>query len=177
MLIKKSADVGRAVTNLLEEEGMTNGQMAFDLNVSTQLVSHYKHDRRPMQQDVGKQAIQIYNDNPEFVGDLLHEFSGGYTSPVFRGKAIERHRLAVEANAEREIKEALQKIEEVCLAKPPAVTTAEEKESIESMMDELVEARAFIDNLIMMLEKEYNISIMQRIKRLIPKWKSKGWLA
>ncbi|KIL73727.1 hypothetical protein [Bacillus badius] len=175
-MIKKSADVGRAVTSLLEEEGMTNGQMAFDLNVSAQLISHYKHDRRPMQQDIAKDSLEIYHDSPEYRGDLLHNFSHGYTSPVFRGKAIERHRLAIEANAEREIKEALQKIEEVCLAKPPGAATAEERESIEKLMDELVEARAFIDNLVMMLEKEYNIPIMKRIQRLLPKWKSKGWI-
>lgn len=176
-MIKKSADVGTAVTNLLEEEGMTNEQMAMDLNVSKQMVSHYKHNRRPMQQDIARQSIRVYSDSPEYLGELLYEFSDGYTSPVLKGPAIERHRLAIEANAEREIKEALQKIEEVCLAKPPGVTTAEERESIEKLMDELVEARAFIDNLVMMLEKEYNISIMKRIKRLIPRWKARGWMA
>ncbi|RJS60148.1 helix-turn-helix transcriptional regulator [Bacillus sp. PK3_68] len=175
-MIKKSADVGSAVTSLLEEEGMTNGQMAFDLNVSPQLISHYKTDRRPMQQDIAKQSIEVYGDSPEFRSELLYEFSNGYTSPVLKGPTIERHRLAMEANAEREIKEALQKIEEVCLAKPPGVTTAEERENIEKLVDELVEARAFIDNLVMMLEREYNIPIMKRIQRLLPKWKAKGWI-
>ncbi|RJS59174.1 helix-turn-helix transcriptional regulator [Bacillus sp. PK3_68] len=176
MTIKPSAEVGEAVRNLLIEEDMTNEQMALDLNISKQLVSHYKNDRRKMQRDIAKQSIRVYEDSPEYIGELLYEFSDGYTSPVLKGPAIERHRLALEANAEREITEALNKIQTVCLAKPPNIIDEHEKEGIAQMMDELLEARAFIDNLNMMLEKEYGIPIKKRIKKLLPQWKAKGWL-
>ncbi|MED0668183.1 helix-turn-helix transcriptional regulator [Bacillus badius] len=100
MPIKPSAKVGEAIRHLLAEKDMINEQMADDLNISKQLVSHYKNDRRTMQQDIAKQSIRVYEDSPEYIGELLYKFSDGYTSPVLKGPAIERHRLALKAHAE-----------------------------------------------------------------------------
>ncbi|MFL0365340.1 hypothetical protein ACH0BF_20240 [Pseudobacillus sp. 179-B 2D1 NHS] len=176
MVLKQAAEVGDAVKALLTEEELTVEQMSMDLNISKQLGSHIKNDRRRMQQDIAKQSIRVYEDSPEYIGELLYEFSDGYTSPVLKGPAIERHRLAVEANAERELSEALEKIRTVCLAKPPSIVDENEKEGIAQLMDELLEARAFIDNLNMMLEKDYGIPIKKRIRKLLPQWKAKGWI-
>lgn len=176
MVVKKSANVGPIIERMLSDEELSVNQIAFDLDVSPQMASHLKNNRRTMQQDIAKHSIKVYHDSPEYIGDILHEFSDGYTSPVLRGESIERTRLAMEACAERELTEALNMIRDVCLAKPPGVITAIERESIEKMMDELLDARTFIDNLNMLLEKEYGISIKKRIKGLMPQWKAKGWI-
>ncbi|OHX52046.1 hypothetical protein [Planococcus faecalis] len=68
-------------------------------------------------------------------------------------------------------------IKKVCLAKPPSTLDAYEKESVLTMMDELLDARIHIDNLLMQVQIEYKVSIKERIKSLIPRWKAKGWLA
>lgn len=175
MTIKRSAFVGKAINRLIESDETNGDQMAMNLNVSPQLVSHMKTGRRTMQADIAQDSIAIH-DNPEHSMDLLWEFSSYFTSPVLRGKFIEQHRLAIEANAKREIEEALEMIKNICLAKPPSMLDANEKEGVRGMMDELIEARVHIDNLLKQMQVEYKISVKERIKALIPRWKAKGWL-
>lgn len=175
MQLKSSAHVGKAISHLAKAEELSGEQMALDLNVSPQLISHMKTERRTMQADIAQESINLY-DNPTYAMDILYEFSNGMTSPVLRGKNIEQHRLAFSANAKREIEEGLDKIKQVCLAKPPSSLDQNERESVKSMMDELLDARIHIDNLLMQVQIEYKISIKDRIKSLIPQWKAKGWL-
>ena len=94
--MKKSAKVGHALERLMHSEELSGGRLAEDLNISRQLGSHMKLDRRNMQQDIAQASFSTY-DNPEYIADVLHEFSEGYTSPVFRGKHIEQHRLSLES--------------------------------------------------------------------------------
>ena len=175
MKIKRSALVGKAINRLVSAEEISGEQLALNLNVSPQLVSHIKNERRTMQADIAQDSIALY-DSPEYIMDILWEFSSQYTSPVLRGKSMDQHRLAIEANAKREIERALEMIQTICLAKPPEVLDANEREGVKSMMDELIEARIHIDNLLKQLQVEYKISIKDRIKSLIPRWKAKGWL-
>lgn len=175
MKIRRSANTGKAINRLIEGEGITGEQIAMDLNVSSQLVSHMKKERRTMQADIAKDSIALY-DNPEYTMDILYEFSDGMTSPVLRGKNIEHHRLAFSAHAKREIEESLEMIKKVCLAKPPNSLDCIEKESVKNLMDELLDARIHIDNLLMQVQIEYKLSIKERVKSLIPRWKAKGWL-
>jgi hypothetical protein len=176
MTIKTAANMGDAVARLMESEELNGDQLAFDLNISRQLGSHMKKDRRKMQQDIAKASIQTY-DNPEFIHDVLHEFSEGYTSPVLRGKNIEQHRLSIESYTIIELQEAINKMQEVCLAKPPSIISKEEKQEIRNLMEELLDGKVFIDNLLIQLQKDYQISIKDCIRGLMPRWISRGWLA
>lgn len=175
MEIKKSVLAGGAVERLLATSEMSGEQLAVDLNISAQHGSNIKTGRRTMQSDLAQDSIAMY-DNPEYSMDILWEFSSHFTSPVLRGKSMEQHRLAIEANTKREIERALEMIQKICLAKPPEVLDDLEREGVISMMDELIEARVHIDNLLKQLQVEYKISIKDRIKSLIPRWIAKGWL-
>lgn len=175
MDLKNSALVGGAINHLTSSEELTGEQFARDLNVSPQLVSHMKTGRRKMQADIAQESIEHY-DNPFYAMDILYAFSDGYTSPVLRGKSIEQHRLAFWANTKREIEEGLEELKRVCLAKPPSQMNQLEMESVRTMVDELIESRIHIDNFLMSVQKEYKVSIKDRIKTLIPRWKAKGWL-
>ncbi|WP_313891153.1 XRE family transcriptional regulator [Psychrobacillus sp.] len=174
--MKKSAFVGPAVERLLASEEMKGERLAADLNISQQLGSHIKNDKRKMQEDIARASINLY-DNPEYANDILFEFSGGYTSPVFRGKSIEQHRLSIESYTLIELKEAIKKLEDVCLAKPPSTITSIERQEIKNLMEELLDGRAFIDNLLIQLQKDYRISVKECIRGLLPRWMAKGWLA
>ncbi|MEK4030860.1 hypothetical protein MKZ02_20280 [Pseudobacillus sp. FSL P4-0506] len=175
MVIKKAAYVGRAVKTLLEEEAVTIESMSADLNISSQMGSHIKNNRRRMQQGVAKHSLQVYEDSPEYMLDLLYEFSDGFTSPVFRGETMEQHRLAMRDHTAISLKQTLDVLQKVSLAKKPEATNAKERESVEKLIDQLIEARCFIDNLNVALEKEYGISVKKRAKKLLPKWKMEGW--
>jgi transcriptional regulator with XRE-family HTH domain len=176
MSIKKSVFAGPAVERLLASNDLSGEQLAMDLNISSQHGSNIKNNRRTMQADIAQESITLY-DNPEYTMDILYEFSGGLTSPVLRGKNIEQHRLAFSANAERELTEGLEMIKKICLAKPPSSLDSSERENVKNLMDELLDARIHIDNLLMQIQVEYKLSIKERIKSLLPQWKMKGWLA
>ncbi len=176
MDIKKSAKVGQAVERLMKSEELDGSQLAFDLNISRQHGSHMKTGRRNMPQDIAQASINIY-DNPEYISEIIYEFSNGYTPPVFRGKNLERHRLAIEQMTISEMEEAIMTMRAVCLVKPPQQLDKKELEDVAKLMDEILDARSFIDNLLIQLQNEYNISIKKRIRECIPRWKSRGWLA
>lgn len=167
--------IGGALRKLREAEELTQEQLAFDLNVSKQLVSHIENGRRKMQEDIARAALTTY-DCPEVATELIYEFSGGYTSPLLSGKAIERHRLALEEFAIQETKEAIKILDEVSLIKPPGETTKEERERIAQVIDELIDAEAAINNLKAVLAKEYRISLKKRYEGRKPVWKAKGWI-
>ncbi|MCU9614123.1 helix-turn-helix transcriptional regulator [Caldibacillus lycopersici] len=167
--------IGEALRHLRGEEELTQEQLAFDLNVSKQMVSHMETGRRKMQKDIAKAALSTY-DVPEVAIELIYEFSGGYTSPLFNGKAIERHRLALEEFAIRESKEAIRILEEVSFIKPPGETTSDERERVGRVIDELIDAEAAINNLKAILAKEYKISLKKRYDLRKPYWKAKGWI-
>lgn len=173
--LKKSILAGPAIERLLETEDISGEQLAMDLNISSQHGSNIKQGRRNLQADIARESINLY-DNPSYTMDILYEFSDGYTSPVLRGKNIEHHRLSFAANAVREVGEGLSMIQNICLAKPPGMLDTNELQEIQNTADELIEARVFLDNLLMQLQVEYKISIKDRIKNLIPRWKAKGWL-
>lgn len=174
-MIEKSAKVGTAIQQLEKSEELTNDQLAFDLNVSTQMVSHMKNNRRVMQQDVAKTSLATY-DNPEYIATIIREFSGGYTNPPLTGKNIERHRLSLAALAAKEMSEAVQALKNIALVKPPETLEQSEKEMISQIYDEIHEASIFADNLLMQFEREYGISKKKRIKLNTPRWKARGWL-
>lgn len=174
-MIQKSAKVGKAIQLLEEKEELSNEQISFDLNVSPQMVSHMKNDRRVMQQDVAKKSIATY-DNPEYIATIIREFSGGLTTPVLQGKNIERHRLSLAASAVKEMSEAIQSLKNIMLVKPPESLETNEKQEIERIYDEIHEATIFGENLLMQFEHDYHISKKKRIKLNTPRWKARGWV-
>ncbi|MED1201981.1 hypothetical protein [Heyndrickxia acidicola] len=173
--MRESAFVGGAIKTLQIQEELFQEQMAFDLNVSPQLISHMKNNRRKMQQDVAKQSLLTY-DNPIYSMQILYEFSNGMTPPVLSGKSVERHRLAIEELAINEAREAIQILDEVSLVKPPAETNKEERERIGQVIDEISDAIMALTNLKAILGEEYNISLKQRSEKRLPVWKAKGWI-
>lgn len=175
MEIKSAAFVGTAISTMLEQENKMVQQMALDLNVSQQLGSHLKNNRRKLRQEDAETTIRMY-DNPEYAFDILFEFSSGFTSPVLRGKNIDKHRLAVEECTQREMLEALDLMKKVSLAKPPSSIDENERCEITSLVDELLEARIFLDNLLIQMQNEYGVSIKERIKNAMPRMKAKGWI-
>jgi len=174
-LIKKSAYAGEAIQTLQREEGIDGVQLAMDLKISPQLVSNIKHNHRRMHADIAKESLEIY-DSPEYALDILYEFSDGYTAPRLTGRAIEKHRLALEEFTIQQVREVIRILEEVSLVKPPGETTAEERERIKEIIYELLDAEAAIANLKAILADEYQISMKECIRARKPYWKAKGWI-
>ncbi|MGE7623557.1 hypothetical protein ACQKMD_10980 [Viridibacillus sp. NPDC096237] len=174
-MLEKSADASKALQNLIENENLTNEQLALDIKLSPQMVSHLKNGRRAMQRDIAQSSIQTY-ENSEYMADLMRAFTSGLTTPVLRGKNIERHRLSLAANAVREMNEAIQAAQNIILTKPPGALDKNEMQEVEAIYDEVLEATIFAENLLMQLENDYGISRKKRIRLNEPRWKARGWL-
>lgn len=172
MPIKRSADVGKALGRLLESEQANHDQLAFDFNVSPQMISHMKQGRRKMQEDIAKESIALY-DNPEYILDILYEFSSGFTSPVLRGKQIEQNRLALAVHAKREMALAITLMESSGLELPPSTA---DREAIQELASQLITVRVVSDNFLKQLQVEYKVSVREQLKRLARKWLAVGWM-
>lgn len=130
MDIKKSINTGAIVERLIEEEGVSVNQLSFDIGLSPQMGSHIKNDRRPLQRDIAERAINVFDNCPAFVMDLIFEFSSGFSAPVLRGKAIEQHRLSFKHFLLREWTDVYGRIrsEDFNWCKLPNEVTKEEKD-------------------------------------------------
>lgn len=167
--------VGEAVERLLEDEQIQGVQLAWELNVSEQLVSHYKNNRRKMQPEIAEHSIKRM-DNPFYIMEILHKFSDYCSPPVFRGRSVEEHRLAFEEVTITEAYEAIETLEEVSFVKSPKLVTKEERQRIKDTIGELLDIEAWARNLAAILCSEYQISWKEAYKTRIPNWKAKGWM-
>ena len=174
-MFEKSADASKALQNFLDNEKLTNEQLAMELNVSPSMISHLKNGRRPMQQDIAQASINMF-ENSEYMADLMRAFTSGLTTPVLRGKNIERHRMALAANAVKEMLEAIEAVKKMVLVKPPGTLDKNELQEIETIYDEMLEATIFSENFLMQLENDYGISRKKRVRINEPRWKARGWL-
>lgn len=172
MPIKRSANTGSAIERLLVSENAHQEQLSFDLSLSTQMISHMKNDRRKMQDDIAKESIALY-DNPEYILDILYEFSSGFTSPVLRGKQIEQNRLALAVHAKREMALAITLMESSGLELPPSTA---DREAIQELASQLITVRVVSDNFLKQLQVEYKVSVREQLKRLARKWLAVGWM-
>jgi len=174
-MLEKSADASKALQNLIENENVTNEQLAIDFKLSPQMVSHLKNGRRPMQRDIAQASIQAF-ENSEYTADLMRAFTSGLTTPVLRGKNIERHRMSLAANAVKEMLEAIEAVKKMVLVKPPGTLDKDELQEVETIYDEMLEATIFSENFLMQLENDYGISRKKRVRINEPRWKARGWL-
>lgn len=174
-MFEKSADASKALQNLIENENLTNEQLALDINLSPQMVSHLKNGRRRMQRDIAQASIQAF-ENSEYTADLMRAFTSGLTTPVLRGKNIERHRMSLAANAVKEMLEAIEAVKKMVLVKPPGTLDKDELLEVENIYDEMLEATIFSENFLMQLENDYGISRKKRVRINEPSWKARGWL-
>ncbi|MCM3789465.1 hypothetical protein M3221_13750 [Domibacillus indicus] len=178
MDIKKSINAGEIFERLIEEEGVSVNQLSFDIGVSPQMGSHIKNDRRPLQRDIAKRAINVFNDCPAFVMDLIFEFSNGFTSPVLRGKAIEQHRLSFKHFLLKEWTDVYGRInsEEFDWCKPPNEASKAEKDWLKDLIIELNEMEMAAANFRRHLHEAYLINPKQVRDETLTRIKAKGWV-
>lgn len=178
MDIKKSVHAGKMLERMIEEEGVTVNQIAFDLGVSPQLASHIKNNRRAIQRDIAERAINVFNDCPAFVMDLIFEFSSGFTSPVLRGKAIEQHRLSFKHFLLKEWTDVYGRIgsDDFDWCKPPDEVSKEEKAWVKDLIIELNEMEMAVANFKRHLYEAYLINPKQVRDETMVRIKAKGWV-
>ena len=168
---------GQAVQKAREEAGVTQDQISLDLFHSRQMQSHIETGKRKPQKDTAKRYVDEL-DCPYLVMETKCEYTNGLSSPVFEGRAIDKHRMSLLSLAETELIVMKKHIDEAmdALRMPPEHSSEEERKRIESAVIEIVEARACLENLEARLIVRFKLSIKKIYRTLKARWKSKKWI-
>ena len=167
--------IGMALKEMRKSEGLTQGQLAIELNLSKSMVCEIENGNRKLNPDIASHSLKKI-DNPNYALDVLHLFSDGFTAPRLNGKSVEYHRLALEEFAMREMEEAVQILKDVSLVKPPQESDLEELERIEDVVGELEDAALAIRNLQAILATEYQLPLKELKKNRSKIHKERGWI-
>ncbi|WP_121615250.1 helix-turn-helix transcriptional regulator [Virgibacillus halodenitrificans] len=166
--------VGKSIKGLRKRQDLTQENMASDLHVSKQLVSHMENNRRTMSEELIKSSVSFYSD-AAYGFEMARETARDYITPLTNGgKAVEWHRLALEEVFKREATEAINRFNEVSLVKPPQYVDEEEKSQIIEGIKELLDVQASINSFLVGLEQEYNVCVKDCMRSRLPEWKAKG---
>ncbi|MGE7838036.1 helix-turn-helix domain-containing protein [Viridibacillus arvi] len=131
-------------------------QLAIDVNVSRETISKYENGRSKLPADIGRAFTKKY-DNPKFAITLRNEYTG--TGPRWLdGPNVDLHRSSVKEKTIEEMREALDKLEQLSLAKPLCKINGFEKQDIETTLEELVELQTALDHMVAVVCMEADIS-------------------
>lgn len=169
-------DLGKSFRDMRLRQELTQENVASDLHISKQLVSHIETNRRNMSDELVKDSAKFYND-AIYGFEVAREFATDYITPlVTANKAIEMHRLALEEVFKQQATEAIDIFNEVSLVKNPEFVTENELEQIKIGVKELLDVQAILNSFLALLEQEYGISIKQCMRKRVPTWKAMGWI-
>lgn len=172
MLKVSNQKVGVLIKEMRSKQ--TQEQLAMDLNVARETVSKYENGRSRVPADISRSLMERY-DNPRFAITIRNEYTS--TGPVWLdGPNVDLHRSSVKEKVLEEMKEALDKIEGFCMAKPLNRLQHFEFQAMESLIDESVEAITALEHMIAVICLEANISYREVWHRHYNFLASKGYI-
>lgn len=146
--------VGEMVKELRGEK--TQVSFGLDLSLTRETVSKYENGRSKVPSDIARALVDKYDD-PKFAITVKNEYTG--TGPRWLdGPNVDLHRSSVKEKTLEELKEALEKLENFCFSKPLTKLQPFEKQSLEIVLDELVEAQTALDHMVAVVCQEAEIS-------------------
>lgn len=146
--------VGEMVKEMRGEQ--TQVSFGLDLNLTRETVSKYENGRSKVPSDISRELVNKF-DNPKFAITVRQEYTG--TGPIWLdGPNVDLHRSSVKEKTIEELKEALVKLNDFCFSKPLKNLQSFEKQALESVLNELVEAQTALDHMVAVVCEEATIS-------------------
>lgn len=173
--MKKAINAQKPLTQLIEDEKIPDTQLAVELNYSNSAISRIKVGDRAMSQETAKESMLIH-DNAKYIAGITHEFTDGFTPPVLDGTGFDMHRLVLLNQFKNQEKEVYALLQQVDFSKMPSEIDEKNLKDITDVMDGLLTLRFFLENSVIQLQQDYEISIKKRMRALMLHWKMKGWL-
>jgi len=134
----------------------TQLSLGLDINLTRETVSKYENGRSKIPSDISNTLMKKY-DNPRFAMVIRNEFT--HTGAVWLdGPNVDLHRSSVKEKVLEEMNEALEKLNNFCMAKPLARLKHFEYQALESVLEELVEVQTAIEHMVVVVCEEANIS-------------------
>jgi len=157
--------------------GWSQENVANDLNFSRQMIQMVEAGKRRLnEQDAARLARKL--DDGQFKLAMSRRITGGMSAPYLNG--IDNHRLACVMKLTEELQEAIdiiaQNMRLLIRAQSAEDLRPGERELLEEMMLEVVEAITAAENALARLSKTYNISLADLWDRHEAKLIEKGYL-
>ncbi|QRG68563.1 XRE family transcriptional regulator [Brevibacillus choshinensis] len=167
---------GQQLGQALMEAGITQLSFSFDAHVSPESVSAYKNGRAVAPPDVKSKSILI-TDNPFLAMAAADESTAGTSPGIMDGDRIEVNRHTVLDRTEHEMLELLkviQRAEERIISAPPRSLTPQERQEIETLIQETLDVVTASTNLAAILCREYKVSWIKQWAIHKSKWMRNG---
>lgn len=169
----KHNKVGQALKEIRGDK--TQQQFAFDMGVVRETISKYENGRAPIPQDISKKIVAKYDD-PKFAMTIRNAYTG--TGPVWLdGENVDLHRSSVKEKTIEELQEALEHILKTCLAKPLKAIKLFERQEVENMLIEAVDAITALDHFVAVVCTEAKISYTEIWQKHYRKLASAGYIS
>lgn len=146
--------VGEMLKEMRGEQ--TQLSLGLEINLTRETVSKYENGRSKVPADISRTLVSKF-DNPKFAITIRNEYTG--TGPKWLdGPNIDLHRSSVKEKTLEELKEALEVLENFCFSKPLKKLQHFERQSLENILEELVEAQTALDHMVAVVCNEAEIS-------------------
>ncbi|NIK12838.1 helix-turn-helix transcriptional regulator [Alkalibacillus almallahensis] len=168
---------GRSAKRLREarkEKGQTQLQLSLDTYQSRESVTKQENEEFRVQPHLAKYFTEEYND-PRVAIEAAHEYTG-WGTPWLDGAAFDDHRASVLLQTKREVQEALDKIDDVNVAKNPNTIAEYERSEIRDLLVESAEAMTFIKQEIAIMCKDYRFDWMELWDEVNNRLKSRQYI-
>jgi len=150
--------IGDLLSNARKRQGMTQEDLAADVNYSREAIAKYETGARKLPKEL-YQEVTLSVDDPQFYFETWEAVSGVVSIPYFDGDYIDRHPASMHYLVRKETTEALEQLNSVCWVKPANVRTDDEREEMKKVLMEVLDAAASMINLVACVCKEYRFSM------------------
>ncbi|PSL42163.1 helix-turn-helix protein [Planomicrobium soli] len=153
----------------------TQQQMALELNVSRELVSKIENGTRTIPPDVSQKLMQT-SENARFAFALRHEYTK--TGPVWLdGPDVDLHHASVKEKTIEEMEEVIVALRNFNFARSLKSISHWERQEIDRLLQESVEAITALEHLVVVLCENMNISYTETWGTHYQSLRAKGWLS
>ncbi len=122
-------DATDALKQSRKETGLTQLQLSLETGYSREAISQQENGRASVSPELSNHMSSKYND-PRIGIESAYEYKS-WGLGWLDGEALDQHRAAVVMRTKKELKEALESIDEVAIAKQPKYIEIFERQQIE----------------------------------------------
>ncbi|MDE3837899.1 XRE family transcriptional regulator [Bacillus methanolicus] len=158
------ATIGKELAKARKRQGYTQEQLAMDLPVSRESLAKYETGARKLPDDMRRPIAEAVDD-VEFYFITWNEAAGEVSIPFFNGDYVDHHPSSMVFLVKQETDEALEQLRRVCWFKPVHMRTETEREDMQKVVFELLDAAASTINLVAVVCREYGFSMRKLFKQ------------
>lgn len=149
--------IGSALKEARESRGETQEQLAFEFNLSRQMVSHIEKERRKLPEDIAPRSVQLLDDG-FYSLEVAHLMTGGSFVGKLDGENVDLHRSSVKEKAEEELEEAMAALRHISVVNRPDNTNPEQQEQLKKALLECIDVIVCLSHFVAVICKEYGLS-------------------